>query len=123
MYTGFRYATIAGVSIGIDDLQVPDEKKTILETAENEVVEIQNQYVSGLVTAGERYNKVVDIWSRTNEQVARAMMETMGKTTVTNLKGETIDQDSMNSITWFCGADSPIGGYAWFDGKTGWFDY
>ena len=70
MYTGFQYATEAGVSIGIDDLMIPDEKKGILDAAEDEVVEIQNQYVSGLVTAGERYNKVVDIWSRTNEQVA-----------------------------------------------------
>ncbi len=110
MYTGFRYATIAGVSIGIDDLQVPDAKKTILENAENEVVEIQNQYISGLVTAGERYNKVVDIWSRTNEQVARAMMETMGKTSVKNLKGEFVDQDSMNSI--FIMADSGARGSA-----------
>jgi DNA-directed RNA polymerase subunit beta' len=74
MYSGFHYATMAGVSIGIDDLVIPDEKKDILTDAEAEVVEIQNQYVSGLVTSGERYNKVVDIWSRTNELVARAMM-------------------------------------------------
>jgi len=110
MYTGFRYATIAGVSIGIDDLRIPDEKKTILESAENEVLEIQNQYVSGLVTAGERYNKVVDIWSRTNEQVARAMMDTMGKTDATNLKGEVVEEDSMNSI--FIMADSGARGSA-----------
>ena len=77
---GFRYATIAGISIGIDDLVIPEEKKNILGTADNEVIEIQNQYISGLVTAGERYNKVVDIWSRTNEQVAKAMMAGMGKT-------------------------------------------
>jgi len=110
MYTGFRYATVAGVSIGIDDLRIPDEKKVILETAENEVLEIQNQYVSGLVTAGERYNKVVDIWSRTNEQVARAMMDTMGKTEATNLKGEAVEEDSMNSI--FIMADSGARGSA-----------
>jgi len=110
MYTGFRYATIAGVSIGIDDLRIPDEKKVILEKAENEVLEIQNQYVSGLVTAGERYNKVVDIWSRTNEQVARAMMDTMGKTEAVNLKGEKVEQDSMNSI--FIMADSGARGSA-----------
>src|SRR5690606_22788665 len=78
MYTGFRYATRAGVSIGIDDLTVPDEKKAILEDAEGEVLEIQQQYASGLVTAGERYNKVVDIWSRTNEQIAAAMMKGIG---------------------------------------------
>ncbi|HPM68952.1 MAG TPA: DNA-directed RNA polymerase subunit beta', partial [Piscinibacter sp.] len=67
MYTGFAYATRAGVSIGIDDMTIPDEKKGILAEAEAEVLEIQQQYQSGLVTGGERYNKVVDIWSRTNE--------------------------------------------------------
>jgi DNA-directed RNA polymerase subunit beta' len=110
MYTGFHYATQAGVSIGIDDLMVPDEKKGILEDAEAEVVEIQNQYVSGLVTSGERYNKVVDIWSRTNEQVARAMMKRMGKSIVKNAAGEEIEQDSMNSI--FIMADSGARGSA-----------
>jgi len=110
MYTGFRYATIAGISIGIEDLVIPDEKKDILETADNEVIEIQNQYVSGLVTAGERYNKVVDIWSRTNEQVAKAMMSGMGKTAAKNLKGEDVEEDSMNSI--FIMADSGARGSA-----------
>ena len=110
MYTGFRFATIAGISIGIEDLMIPDEKKLILETADNEVIEIQNQYISGLVTAGERYNKVVDIWSRTNEQVAKAMMSGMGKTTAKNLKGESVEEDSMNSI--FIMADSGARGSA-----------
>ena len=110
MYAGFHYATMAGVSIGIDDLVVPEEKKTILDHAETEVVEIQNQYVSGLVTSGERYNKVVDIWSRTNEQVARAMMKTMGKIEVEKKDGTKIEQDSMNSI--FIMADSGARGSA-----------
>ena len=66
--------------------------------AEAEVLEIQQQYQSGLVTAGERYNKVVDIWSRTNERVAKAMMDTIGTEKVENAKGEIIDQKSMNSI-------------------------
>ena len=110
MYTGFRYATIAGISIGIEDLVIPEEKKSILETADNEVIEIQNQYISGLVTAGERYNKVVDIWSRTNEQVAKAMMAGMGKTAAKNLKGEDVEEDSMNSI--FIMADSGARGSA-----------
>ncbi|MBT8069127.1 MAG: DNA-directed RNA polymerase subunit beta' [Gammaproteobacteria bacterium] len=110
MYTGFRYATIAGISIGIDDLVIPEEKRHILETADNEVIEIQNQYISGLVTAGERYNKVVDIWSRTNEQVARAMMDGMGKTAAKNRKGEDVEEDSMNSI--FIMADSGARGSA-----------
>ena len=98
MYTGFAYATRAGVSIGIDDMLIPDEKKGILSEAEAEVLEIQEQYQSGLVTAGERYNKVVDIWSRTNERIAKAMMETIGTEKVVNAKGETIDQKSMNSL-------------------------
>ncbi len=110
MYTGFHYATLAGVSIGIDDLVVPDEKKSILAAAEAEVVEIQHQYVSGLVTSGERYNKVVDIWSRTNEQVARAMMQGMGKSLVVDSEGNKVEEDSMNSI--FIMADSGARGSA-----------
>ena len=98
MYTGFAYATRAGVSIGINDMIIPDEKKGILEEAEGEVLEIQQQYQSGLVTAGERYNKVVDIWSRTNERVAKAMMDAIGTETVINAKGEKVAQKSMNSV-------------------------
>ena len=104
MYTGFAFATRAGVSIGIDDMIIPPEKKQILAEAEAEVMEIQQQYQSGLVTAGERYNKVVDIWSRTNERVAKAMMEAIGTEKVTNAKGEVVEQKSMNSI--FIMADS-----------------
>ncbi|WP_222565661.1 DNA-directed RNA polymerase subunit beta' [Novilysobacter antarcticus] len=98
MYTGFAFATRAGVSIGIDDMIIPTAKKGILDEAETEVTEIQEQYQSGLVTGGERYNKVVDIWSRTNERVAKAMMETIGTEKVVNAKGETIEQKSMNSV-------------------------
>ena len=98
MYTGFAYATRAGVSIGIDDMLIPVEKKGILGEAEAEVLEIQEQYQSGLVTAGERYNKVVDIWSRTNERIAKAMMDTIGTDKVQNAKGETINEKSMNSL-------------------------
>jgi DNA-directed RNA polymerase subunit beta' len=98
------------VSIGIDDLMVPDEKEGILAAAESEVVEIQNQYISGLVTSGERYNKVVDIWSRTNEQVARAMMKRMGKSLVKDKDGKPVEEDSMNSI--FIMADSGARGSA-----------
>ncbi|MBB5209806.1 DNA-directed RNA polymerase subunit beta' [Chiayiivirga flava] len=110
MYTGFRYATRAGVSIGIDDLTIPDEKKQILEVAEGEVLEIQEQYASGLVTAGERYNKVVDIWSRTNEQIAAAMMKGIGTDKVTDAEGKTVDQKSMNSL--YIMADSGARGSA-----------
>ncbi|MCD9086101.1 DNA-directed RNA polymerase subunit beta' [Stenotrophomonas sp. SY1] len=98
MYTGYAYATRAGVSIGIDDMLIPSEKKGILGEAEAEVLEIQEQYQSGLVTAGERYNKVVDIWSRTNERIAKAMMETIGTEKVVGSDGELVDQKSMNSL-------------------------
>src|SRR5690606_19767024 len=94
MYTGFQYATRAGISIGIDDMKIPPEKRKILSAAEKDVVEIQEQYQSGLVTAGERYNKVVDIWSRTNEQIAAAMLKGIGTDKVTNAKGEEVDQKS-----------------------------
>jgi len=98
MYTGFAYATRAGVSIGVDDMVVPDQKDRILASAEREVKEIQEQYASGLVTNGERYNKVVDIWSRTNDQVAKAMMEKLGGEDVTDSRGEKVRQKSFNSI-------------------------
>jgi len=110
MYTGYRFATISGISIGIDDMKIPDEKKAILEGAEKEVVEIQEQFQSGLVTAGERYNKVVDIWSRTNEQIAAAMMKGIGFDKVKDAEGKVHDQKSMNSI--FIMADSGARGSA-----------
>jgi len=78
MYLGFRMATRAGASIGLGDMTVPEEKVEILAAAEAQVKEIQEQYASGLVTNGERYNKVVDIWSHTNDQVAKAMMGKLG---------------------------------------------
>ncbi|MDH5226835.1 MAG: DNA-directed RNA polymerase subunit beta', partial [Gammaproteobacteria bacterium] len=98
MYTGFQYATRAGVSIGVDDMIVPEQKERILAAAEREVKEIQEQYSSGLVTNGERYNKVVDIWSRTNDQVAKAMMEKLGGEDVTDSRGINVRQKSFNSI-------------------------
>src|ERR1700691_2954732 len=110
MYTGFQYATRSGVSIGVDDMVVPQSKAKILATAEKEVKEIQEQYSSGLVTNGERYNRVVDIWSRTNDQVAKAMMEKLGTDEVTNYKGEKVRQKSFNSI--FMMADSGARGSA-----------
>ncbi|HJU09119.1 MAG TPA: DNA-directed RNA polymerase subunit beta' [Rhodanobacteraceae bacterium] len=110
MYTGFRFATRAGISIGIDDMKIPGEKKAILEEAEKEVVEIQEQFQSGLVTAGERYNKVVDIWSRTNEQIAKAMIEGIGTQKAKTADGKTVDEKSMNSI--YIMADSGARGSA-----------
>ncbi|MDH4073556.1 MAG: DNA-directed RNA polymerase subunit beta', partial [Gammaproteobacteria bacterium] len=110
MYTGFRFATTAGISIGVNDMVVPDEKESILSAAESEVKEIQDQYASGLVTEGERYNKVVDIWSRTNDQVAKAMMDKLGTETVKDAKGKDVAQESFNSI--YMMADSGARGSA-----------
>ena len=110
MYTGFAYATRAGVSIGVDDMVVPQQKGKILQGAEREVKEIQEQYASGLVTNGERYNKVVDIWSRTNDQVAKAMMDKLGVEEVADAKGRTHTQKSFNSI--YMMADSGARGSA-----------
>ncbi len=110
MYTGFRYATRAGVSIGVNDMVVPDGKGDIIGGAEAEVKEIENQYASGLVTNGERYNKVVDIWSRTNDQVAKAMMAKLGTEDVENKDGDMVTQESFNSI--YMMADSGARGSA-----------
>ena len=85
MYTGFTLATRAGVSIAVDDMQVPPEKSEIIGNAEKEVQEIESQYTSGLVTQGERYNKVVDIWGRAGDMVAKAMMDRLGREQVHGL--------------------------------------
>jgi DNA-directed RNA polymerase subunit beta' len=110
MYTGFHYATRSGVSFGVNDMVVPKEKQAILESAEGEVKDIQDQYAAGLVTDGERYNKVVDIWSRTNDQVAKAMMEKLGVEIVTEGPGKGQQQESFNSI--YMMADSGARGSA-----------
>src|SRR5213080_4129518 len=110
MYTGFHYATRAGVSFGIDDIVIPEQKTRIVTAADDEVKEIQDQYASGLVTNGERYNKVVDIWSRANDQVAKAMMEKLGSEEATDARGVRQKQKSFNSI--FMMADSGARGSA-----------
>jgi DNA-directed RNA polymerase subunit beta' len=110
MYMGFREATSSGSSIGINDMVIPDEKKAIIAVAEQEVREIEDQYNSGLVTQGERYNKVVDIWSRTNDKVARAMMDRLGSDKVVDRNGKTVEQQSFNSI--YMMADSGARGSA-----------
>ena len=98
MYLGFRYATISGVSFGIEDMAIPAKKVDIINAADREVNEIQSQYASGLVTDGERYNKVVDIWSHANDQVAKVMMDGLGEETVIDASGNTVKQKSFNSI-------------------------
>ena len=98
MYAGFKWSTMAGLSFCSDDMLIPDEKAGILERAEDQVKEIQSQYSQGLVTEGERYNKVVDIWSHTNELVTKAMMEELQFDMVTTSEGEEVKQSSFNSI-------------------------
>ena len=110
MYTGFHYAMIAGASVGIDDMVIPDAKKEIIDAAEAEVIEIQEQFQSGLVTAGERYNKVIDIWSNANEKVAKAMMDNLKTDVVVNKDGEEEEQASFNSV--YMMADSGARGSA-----------
>lgn len=106
MYLGFKYATRSGVSFGVEDMEIPARKTDIIAAAELEVKEIQNQYASGLVTDGERYNKVIDIWSHANDQVAKVMMEGLGEDEVVDdegkpvvdPKGNQLKQKSFNSI-------------------------
>ncbi len=110
MYTGFAYAALSGVSVGIDDMLIPDAKYTKIAEAEAEVAEIQEQFQSGLVTAGERYNKVIDIWATANEQVAKAMMDNLSFDTVINRDGKEEQQKSFNSV--YMMADSGARGSA-----------
>ncbi|HEU5282224.1 MAG TPA: DNA-directed RNA polymerase subunit beta', partial [Burkholderiales bacterium] len=123
MYTGFTLATRAGVSIAVDDMQVPPEKHDIIGNAEKEVQEIESQYTSGLVTQGERYNKVVDIWGRAGDMVAKAMMDRLGSEPVLewdarhggwapmkDKKGAPAMQESFNAI--YMMADSGARGSA-----------
>ena len=110
MYTGFQYATRSAVSFGIDDIVIPEQKTKIVAAADKDVKEIQDQYSSGLVTNGERYNKVVDIWSRANDHVAKAMMEKLGAEDAIDSRGKPQKQKSFNSI--FMMADSGARGSA-----------
>jgi DNA-directed RNA polymerase subunit beta' len=107
---GFRLATRAGISISIEDMLVPTEKVGVIERAEKEVKEIAQQYTSGLVTAGERYNKVVDIWGKAGDEVSKVMMAQLSKETVTDRHGKQVPQESFNSI--YMMADSGARGSA-----------
>jgi DNA-directed RNA polymerase subunit beta' len=98
MYTGFEYSTRSGCSIGVNDFEIPAAKVAVVDAAEAEVKEIEVQYASGLVTQGEKYNKVIDIWSRANDEIAKAMMDGLSKEMVRNRDGEEVAQDSFNSV-------------------------
>jgi DNA-directed RNA polymerase subunit beta' len=110
MYTGYDFSTKSGASIGVNDFVIPKEKTEIIDKAEAEVIEIEQQFASGLVTHGEKYNKVIDIWSRANDHVAKCMMENLSKESVTNRQGEQVQQDSFNSV--YIMADSGARGSA-----------
>ena len=104
MYTGFKHSTTSGASIGVNDFVIPDSKDKIIGAAEEQVREIESQFSSGLVTQGEKYNKVIDIWSQANDRVAKSMMEGISTEMVKNRDGEDEKQDSFNSV--FIMADS-----------------
>ncbi|RAR51754.1 UNVERIFIED_CONTAM: DNA-directed RNA polymerase subunit beta' [Acidovorax defluvii] len=110
LQNGFRLATRAGISIAIDDMLVPPQKAGIIERSEKEVKEIEQQYVSGLVTAGERYNKVVDIWGKAGDEVSKVMMARLSKEQVIDRHGNEVSQESFNSI--YMMADSGARGSA-----------
>ncbi|HCE95028.1 MAG: DNA-directed RNA polymerase subunit beta' [Burkholderiales bacterium GWA2_64_37] len=110
LQNGFRLATRAGISIAIDDMLVPPQKAGIIERSEKEVKEIEQQYVSGLVTSGERYNKVVDIWGKAGDEVSKVMMAQLSKQKVMDRHGNEVDQESFNSI--YMMADSGARGSA-----------
>jgi len=110
LQNGFRLATKAGISIAIDDMLVPAEKHGIIERSAKEVKEIEQQYVSGLVTSGERYNKVVDIWGKAGDEVSKVMMAKLSKQKVIDRNGKEVEQESFNSI--YMMADSGARGSA-----------
>ena len=110
LQNGFRLATKAGISIAVDDMLVPAEKHTIIERAEGEVKEIAQQYASGLVTSGERYNKVVDIWGKAGDEISKVMMDRLRKEKTIDASGKEVDQESFNSI--YMMADSGARGSA-----------
>ena len=110
MQAGFTFATRAGISFGVHDMRIPSQKPKMIQDAEAEVKEIESQYTSGLVTVGERYNKVVDIWSRCGEQVGKEMMKQLGTEEVTDHEGKKVMQEAFNSI--YMMADSGARGSA-----------
>src|SRR6059036_3183776 len=110
MQAGFTIATRAGISICVDDMLVPVQKHDLIASAETEVKEIESQYTSGLVTVGERYNKVVDIWGKTGDEVSKVMMAQLAKEKTIDRHGKEVDQESFNSI--YMMADSGARGSA-----------
>ncbi len=123
---GFKYANLAGISICLDDMVIPEGKPAIIEKAHEEVTEIQNQYTEGLITDGERYNKVIDIWAKATEEIATEMLDNLSKEIVTARDGSKIETSSFNAIHMMADSGArgsaqqirQLGRYAWFDGQT-----
>jgi DNA-directed RNA polymerase subunit beta' len=101
---GYEYATRAGISICINDMKIPLSKEQFVEKAETDVLDVEQQYTDGLITSGEKYNKVVDIWSKVTEDVANAMMDEIKVDFFLDKDGKRVDGPSFNSI--FIMADS-----------------
>jgi DNA-directed RNA polymerase subunit beta' len=95
---GFRYSTLAGISICINDMVIPEGKPAIIEKATEEVKEIQNQYTEGLITDGERYNKVIDIWAKANEEIGKEMLDNLSRDTIVSPEGKEVKVPSFNAI-------------------------
>jgi DNA-directed RNA polymerase subunit beta' len=107
---GYQFATRAGVSIGINDMQIPRDKQKFIDAANKQVAEIEEQYQEGLITDGERYNKVIDIWANATEQVSSQMLESLGKETIVDERGAKHEVPSFNPI--YMMADSGARGSA-----------
>ena len=108
---GYTEATRAGISVSIDDMRIPPEKQVIVSEAQTEVAEIEEQYIEGLITDGERYNKVIDIWAKVGEVVSKKLMEGISTETVKSPDGkETRKMPTFNPI--FLMADSGARGSA-----------
>jgi DNA-directed RNA polymerase subunit beta' len=105
---GFHYATLSGTSICIDDMHIPTQKSELIKKAEQEAMEVQKQYAEGLITNGERYNKVIDIWAQVTEKIAEEMMKELGAEGIKDIdkipREELEERRSFNSI--FMMADS-----------------
>ncbi len=104
MYLGYQFSTKSGASLCVDDFVIPEEKDRYVNEAEKEVKDIESQFASGLVTKGEKYNKVIDIWSRANEMIAKSMMDNISTEELTDSEGNLVSSDSFNSVFMF--ADS-----------------
>jgi DNA-directed RNA polymerase subunit beta' len=87
---GFYYATLGGISICIDDMKVPEKKKQLIDRANKDVLDVQKQHAEGLITDGERYNKVIDIWANVTEEIAKELMDELGSEKVIGLDGKPV---------------------------------